>query len=251
MRRPSTLGPIATYARYELVRTARNRRFYLFAFGFPLALFYAIAAPQRGDHDLAGTGIAAPLYFMVSLAAFGTMNAVLATGGRIAGERSTGWNRHLRLTPLTTRGYFLTKVLTAYVTAAATLVLFTVAGLTLGVRLPLVSWLEMMGLILVGLVPFAGLGVLMGHLLNIDSIGPAMGGTTAFLAFFGGVWFPITSGAMHQVAMALPTYWLVQAGHIGVGGHGWSLHGWVVIAVWSVGAAWLAQRAYARDTRRY
>jgi ABC-2 type transport system permease protein len=37
----------------------------------------------------------------------------------------------------------------------------------------------MTGLILVGLVPFAGLGIVMGHRLTSDSIGPAMGGTTA------------------------------------------------------------------------
>jgi ABC-2 type transport system permease protein len=37
---------------------------------------------------------------MVGLAAFGTMGAVLSSGARIAAERSTGWNRQLRLTPL-------------------------------------------------------------------------------------------------------------------------------------------------------
>ena len=39
---------------------------------------------------------------MVGLTAFGTMNAVLSTGARIAGERAVGWNRQLRITPLST-----------------------------------------------------------------------------------------------------------------------------------------------------
>lgn len=238
------------YTRHELIRMIRNRRFYIFSFGFPIALFYAIAAPNRSNHNLGGSGIPAVVYFMVSLAAFGTMNAVLATGGRIAGERSVGWNRQLRLTPLTARSYFRTKVLAAYLMAIVTLLLFTAAGVTLGVRLPVVNWFEMTGLMLVGLIPFAGLGVLMGHLVTTDSIGPVMGGTTAFLAFFGGVWFPITSGAMHDIAQALPTYWLVQAARVGEGGHGWGLHGWIVIAAWSVIAAILAARVYRRDTHR-
>ena len=87
------------YGRYELLRTFRNRRFYIFSFGFPLVLYYAIAGPNRNVASLGGTGISAPLYFMVGLAAFGTMNAVLGSGARIAAERSVGWNRQLRLTP--------------------------------------------------------------------------------------------------------------------------------------------------------
>jgi ABC-2 type transport system permease protein len=240
----------ATYAHYELVRTFRNRRFYIFSFGFPLALYFAIAAPNRHEQDFGGSGLSAPVYYMVGLAAFGTMNAVLATGARIAGERSVGWNRQLRLTPLATRMYFRVKVLTAYAMALLTILLLYAAGASLGVRLGAAHWIEMTGLILVGLIPFAGLGILMGHLLTPDSIGPAMGGSTALLALLGGVWFPIGSGLMHSIAEALPSYWLVQAAHVGVGGHAWGSTGWLVMAAWSVGAALLAAWAYRRDTQR-
>ena len=95
----------------------------------------------------------------------------------------------------------------------------------------------MTGLILIGLLPFAGLGIVFGHLLTPDSIGPVMGGTTALLAILGGTWFPITSGAMKDIGEALPSYWLVQAGHVALGGKGWTTAGWVVITVWTVGAA--------------
>ncbi len=58
-------------------------------------------------------------------------------------------------------------------------------------------------LILVGLLPFAALGIALGHLLTPDSIGPAMGGGVALLAFLGGTWFPIPShGFLHDVASA-------------------------------------------------
>ena len=35
---------------------------------------------------------------------------------------------------------------------------------------------------------------------------------------------------MHDIAQALPSYWLVQASHVGVGGHGWGATGWIVVA---------------------
>ena len=74
----------ATYTRYELLRTFRTRRFFVFTLGFPLALYLLIAGPNRNEHSLGGSGISAPLYLMVGLLALGTMNAVVGTGARIA-----------------------------------------------------------------------------------------------------------------------------------------------------------------------
>ena len=241
----------ATYIRYELLRTFRNRRFFILSFGFPIVLYFAIAGPNRHVSSIGGTGISAPLYYMTGLAAFGTMNAMLATGARIAAERSTGWNRQLRITPLTTRTYFRAKVLTGYLVALTSLGLLYLCGISLGVSMPARDWVEMTLLILVGLVPFAALGILIGHLFTADSIGPVLGGGTALFALLGGTWFPITSGVMHKVAEGLPSYWLVQASHVALTGHGWSGRGWIVIGAWALAAALVAARAYHRYTKRH
>ena len=239
------------YARYELLRTFRSRRFFIFALGFPLGLYYLIAAPNHDVKNLGSSGISAPLYFMIGLAAFGSMSAMLSTGARIAGERQVGWNRQLRLTPLSTRTYFRVKVLIAYATATLSIVTMYVAGATLGVRLDAGNWVEMTLFMLIGLVPFAGIGIFIGHQLTVDSIGPAMGGITALFGFLGGVWFPITGGGtLQNIAELLPSYWLVQAAHIGLGGDGWGAKGWIVIIAWTAAAAALARWAYRRDTKR-
>jgi ABC-2 type transport system permease protein len=239
-----------TYVFYEFLRTFRNRRFLFLSLGFPIVLYLLIASPNRHETDLGGTGISAPLYFMVGLAAFGAMNAMLSSGARIAGERQAGWNRQLRITPLTPRTYFRTKVLTGYLMAISTIVLLYAAGGALGVRLPAGDWVQMTLLILVGLIPFAGLGILIGHLLTVDAIGPTMGGITALLSILGGVWFPVGSGALHVIAQILPSYWLVQASHVALGGSPWGLEGWLVTAAWSVVLAAGAMWAYRRDTNR-
>jgi ABC-2 type transport system permease protein len=240
------------YLRFELLRTFRNRRLFMFSLGFPIVIYLLIAGPNQHETSIGGTGISAPLYFMVGLTAFGTMNAMLSSGTRIAGERAAGWNRQLRLTPLTTREYLRAKVVTSYVMALATIAALYAAGLILGVRLPVDRWIEMTGLMLVGLVPFAALGVLYGHLLSIDSISPVLGGTTALLAFLGGSWFPITgNGFLAHLAKELPSYWLVQASRAGLGvPRPWGSQGWTVIAAWSVVLIALAARAYRRDTQR-
>jgi ABC-2 type transport system permease protein len=239
------------YTRYELLRTLRNRRFFLLSLGFPLILYYLIAGSQRNVSSLAGTGLSAPLYYMVGLASFGTMAAMLSSGARIAAERAVGWNRQLRITPLSPRNYFRTKVITAYMMALLSLLALYIAGTTLGVRLPADQWLKMTGLIIVALVPFAALGILLGHKLTPDSIGPALGGGVSLLAFVGGTWFPITgSGFLHDVAQFVPSYWLVQASHVALGGHPWPARAWVVMAGWTVVLSIAAARAYRQNTGR-
>ena len=200
--------------------------------------------------DFAGTGISAPLYYMVGLAAFGAMAAILSSGTRIAGERAVGWNRQLRITPLTTRAYLRTKVLTGYLMALLTVGLLYLAGSALGVRLPAADWVHMTLLMIVALIPFAALGILLGHLLTVDSIGPAVGGLTAMLAFVSGTWFPLGHGLLNDIGQCLPSYWLVQASHVALGGQAWPAKGWAVVAVWSAVLSVLARRAYRRDTQR-
>jgi ABC-2 type transport system permease protein len=239
------------YPRYELLRTLRNRRFFILSLGFPLVLFFAIAGPNRHVHDFEGTGVSAPLYFMVGLASFGTMSSMLSCGARIAAERAVGWNRQLRISPLPPRTYFRAKVLTAYMMAVLSLAALYLAGVSLGVSLSADQWLKMTGLILVGLVPFAALGITLGHMLTPDSIGPAMGGGVSLFAFLGGVWFPIKGhGFLHALAQYIPSYWLVQAAHAALGGRPWSAMGWGMIVAWTVVFSLLAVRAYRRDTGR-
>jgi ABC-2 type transport system permease protein len=239
------------YTRIEARRTFRNKRFFIFSLVFPLALYFIIAAPNKGETNLSGTGISAPEYFMISLASWGTMVAMLSTGARIATERSAGWNRQLRISPLSARAYLSAKVALGYAMAILSLVMLYAAGAILGVSLPAGQWLEMTGLILVGLIPFGAAGVLLGHLLTPESAGPAVGGGTSLLAIVSGTWFPIGShGFVHDVAQFLPSYWLVQSNRVVLGGSGWSATGWIVVLVWGLVLGVLAARAYVQDTKK-
>ncbi len=237
-----------TYTRYELLRTFRNRRFFVFSLVFPLALFYVIAGSNRHAHI---GGVPFPTYYMGGMAAWGTMIGVTAGGARIALERQVGWNRQLRLTPLTPVTYLGAKVASGYALAAVSLVLIYLAGLTLGVHATAGIWLSMTALIIVALVPFAVLGVYIGHRVTVDSMGPALGGITSLLALAGGAWGPLAQhGFMHTLTQLVPSYWLVQAGQAYGDGPHWPLGAWAVIVAWTVVLGVLAMRAWQRDTGR-
>lgn len=238
-----------TYVRYEVLRTVRNRRFLVFSLVFPLILFFAIASAHR--HVIID-GITFPLYYMTGMAAWGSMTAVISSGARIAQERQVGWTRQLRITPLKTSTYFAAKVLTGYMMALFSIVVLGLAGTLLGVRLGAVGWLTMLGLLLVGLIPFAVMGIMLGHLISVDSLGPAIGGITSLFALLGGVFGPlVTSGLLFTIVKGLPSYWLVQAGKSALeGGHVWTGEAWIVIAVWTLVMSRLGVRVYRRDTAR-
>lgn len=238
------------YVAMELRRAYRNRRFMLFTLGFPLVLFILIAGPNRNVANFGGTGVSAPLYYMASLSSFGTMMAMISSGGRIATERQVGWTRQLRITPLSTRAYFLGKVGVAYAMAMLTIVILYVAGAIMGVSMPADQWLEMTGLIIVALLPFAAFGVTAGHLLTPDSVGPATGGIVSLLALISGTWFPVTHGFLYDVGRCVPSYWLAQAGRIFVPGSGWGATGWIVVLGWTAALTVAARVAYRRDTQR-
>jgi hypothetical protein len=143
---------IGVYTRTELRRTFRNPRSFFFSLAFPLVMYLLIAAPARHQQI---EGISTPLYFLSGMTAWGSMAAVLSIGARIAGERTAGWNRQLRITPLSARAYLTTKIAAGYVTATVAMVALSIVGFGLGVRLSPVRWLAMIALILVGLLPFA------------------------------------------------------------------------------------------------
>lgn len=246
-----------TYTRFELLRTVRNRMSFGFSLIFPIVMYFLLAGPNRADHNFGGTkdhptGLFAPQYYMVGLLAFGAMIAVMSGGARIAAERTIGWNRQLRLTPLSAGSYLRSKIAVGYTMAGLAIVLLYAAGIALGVRMSIGHWLEMTGLILIALTPFAAFGIGLGHLVNDDAMGPAMGGGVSLFAFLGGTWFPITGdGGFAQFCQLLPSYWLVQAGHVGLGvDNPWTLKAWLVILAWAAGMIAFAAWAYRRDTKR-
>jgi ABC-2 type transport system permease protein len=237
------------YYRYELLRSFRNWRFILFSLAYPVVLYFVVTGPQRHAHF---DGVAFPLYFMAGMATVGAMIAVISSGARIAADRSAGWTRQLRITPLTAEDYLGAKVACGFLMALLAIALVSLSGTALGVRLDAGEWLTMIGLMLVGLIPVAVLGILLGHVVTPDSLAPAVGGTIMLLALLGGAYgfLVAKSGAVFDLIKALPSYWLVQAGKTALGGTGWPAEGWIVIAAWTAVLAPLAVLVYRRDTGR-
>jgi ABC-2 type transport system permease protein len=234
----------------EIRRTFRNPRYLIFSLVMPVVLFLIFSS--GGNNDRIG-GLSVPAYIMVSMATFGAMSGVFSTAGRIALERSTGWNRQLRLTALTGREYVLGKAITGFCVAGpALLIVFLAGGLGKGVDLPALRWPTIALSVLLGLLPIAALAVLLGYIAKPDSLQAVMGGLISLLALLGGLWVPIEDfpNWVGDIAKALPTYWAAGAGREALVGSWIGWHGVLVLLVWTVVFGAIAGRAYLRDTAK-
>jgi ABC-2 type transport system permease protein len=237
-----------THLRYEVLRTVRNHRLFVFTLALPLVLFYVVGSANEHTRT---EGVSFLLYFMGGMAVYGALFAVVSPGARIALDRSGGWSRQLRVTTLGSGTYIASKVVTAYLVAIPSLVLLYLAGASLGVDLSVAQWLEMTGLIIVGLAPFVLIGILLGHLVAADSMMPASGGLIVFFALFGGAYGSFFDhGTMLTMVKLLPSFWMVRAGRATLVLGGWPAEGWIVALAWTVVIAPLAVLAYRRDTAR-
>jgi len=240
----------AVYLKYELLRTLRNRMGFVFSLAFPVVTFLILAlSQQQSGFTRRSGGIPPATYYMIGLLGFAGIGAVLSGGARIAVDRSLGWNRLLLLTPLKPWVYLTSKVVTGYMVAGMSLVAMYAAGIAAGARAPIDRWVEMTALVLIGLIPFAAMGIWIGHATNADAVGPFMGGSMMLFGMLGGAWFPL-AGWMRALGEYLPSYWMTNAGHVATGGGSWPAKGWLVVGCWAAVLGVLAVRAFRADTKR-
>ena len=239
-----------TYLRLELLRTYRNVQYLVFTLGIPVLLFVVIG----GAYDMRVAGVPGTTWFMLNMAMFGSLSAVLGAGGRISAERDAGWSRQLRLTPLPPLGYVVGKAVTGMLLALPAVVLVCLAGrLAHGVSLSGAEWAEVVGLGWLVMLPMSAVGIGLGYLARGDTAQAVNGGVLMVMSMFGGVWFPVdgsSPGWLQTVAHLMPTYWITQVSRAPLT-HEWpSVFGWLVLGAWAAAGAQLATRRYRGDELR-
>lgn len=206
MSNSMTISP--TMLRVEAMRQIRNPYTLAFTLGMPVAMYLLFGASMGYGSTSAGHGNVS-FYVMVSMAAYGTAVAMSSITSLAATEAKQGWGRQLAMTPLSTAGYAITKLLTAVAFATLAMLAVFAAGLATGAEASDVwRWWASAGLILgLGLVfGLYGLGV--GLFFNSDTAAALASISMTFFAFFGNVFMPL-DGMMLDIARFTPLYGFV------------------------------------------
>lgn len=184
--------------RLEVVRDVRAPRFLVLGLGVPLAVYLAyLAIGIGGVPDPPIGGIDWPSYLMVSMGAFGVMNAgVSVAAGRAAAPS------------LAVRG------VSAMILAGPPLILIGLAAALDGVRLPGGEWLGLAASLWLGAIPFVALGLLLGPHLDADTGDVVLLGVLVVLAILGGLFQPVETLPAELAALApvLPSFRLADLG---------------------------------------
>jgi ABC-2 type transport system permease protein len=233
----------------EIRRALRAPRFLIFTVTFPVLLFLLyVGIFAKG----ASTGAAA---LMVNMTSFGAMAAALFTGTRVALERKAGWQRQLRLTPLSGGGYLAAKAATGMTLALAPAILVPLVGAVVeGVSLSGSGWLRVTLGVWLAALPFALIGLLIGQVGTADSIQPITQLVMLPMALVGGIFIPVEVMPhwLLTIAHALPSYWLGQVGRGAVTTDLSTSLGqdMLVLGLWTVALGVAVVRRYRKDSAR-
>ncbi|MFJ7066942.1 ABC transporter permease [Streptomyces sp. NPDC101115] len=177
---------ITAYVRLEVRRTLRDAGFAISSVGVPVMMYLLFT--NLGGQNSAGFKTSA----MVGMAAYGALGAALSLGTGVAEDKSSGWLRQLRITPMTPRQVVTGRALTGTVVVLPAIAAVLLAGgLANGVRLGAWQWAVVALSLWAGSLPFTLLGLGNGYRLSAQTTGVVNVACNLGLAVVGGLWFPV------------------------------------------------------------
>jgi len=245
---------LVAFARLELLRAFRNRRFVMLSVAIPTVfyLLYSGVLKDTGDTPAIG-GLPWSTYFMVSMAGYGAIIASLLGAQAIATERQQGWTRLLHITPLRPSLYALTKLAVSWLLTIPAIALVTLAGVV--VNHASIGAPELLATVLalaLGALPFAAFGVLIGY-----SFEPATAQALAMisslsLALLGGLWAPVSTfpDTIATIAKVLPSYRYADLGRTVAAGQLPDLADVSILAAYGIVIGALVFWRYRTDEQR-
>jgi ABC-2 type transport system permease protein len=219
----------------ELLRTFRNRRFVVFSVIMPVVFFFLFSSTM-GEQTIDGVNFNS--YYLMSMTCYGIIGASFTTfSQRLSRERSQGWIRLLKITPLPSWAYIVSKIgAQAVINLFIVIMMFLIGGIGKNIDLPVSTWLSCGAWIWVGGMSFMALGTLFGSMRNADAVQVIGMIVYMGMSVLGGLWMPIStmSTTMQDIAKLLPTYRLGQGAWNMLGGGALDWSGIGILAAYVV-----------------
>jgi ABC-2 type transport system permease protein len=242
------------YLALEVLRQLKNMRNLVFTFALPVVMLLIFGGVYGSDGQIdQATHLPWLAVTTVQMAGYGAMMSALGQAFTIVNERALGWNRQLRITPLSGAGYLVTKIAAALAVAAISIVLvFAVSMIAFHTTLTPGNWALAGVALWLGIVPFALIAILIGQFAKPEFAQPLFMAVFFGMAILGGLWVPlqILPDWVSNVAQIVPSYWLNKLGQMGAAGSGDAFSPMLVLLIWTVLLAAFIVWRYRRDAAR-
>lgn len=211
-RRAPLLPALIQLVQAELRRMTRNPMFAVGTIGFPIMFFGLFGLPAV--HETTQYGANVGQLILVQFGAYSLLSiAMFSFGSAVAVERTGGWLRLLRASPLPVPLYFAAKIVAALCFSAVALgALYAFAHFAGGVTLPLGLGLVVLGKLLLGMVPLIALGLMIGFLAHPQAAQIMAQIISVVMAFASGLFTPLDQMPkfVQHLAPYLPAYHVGQ-----------------------------------------
>jgi ABC-2 type transport system permease protein len=194
----------------EFLRLWRQPAFLFPTLAFPV-LFYLLFGVLMSPRS---AGLEASRYLLATYASFGAIGpALFGFGVGLAEERGNGLLDLKRVLPSPPFAPLLAKAAMAMGFAAIVACLLLSVALTLGgVHASVVQCLRLLGVLMLGTLPFTALGMTIGCLVRAQAATALVQLIYLPLGFLGGLWFPVfmLPRLIQNIAHWLPSFHLGQ-----------------------------------------
>lgn len=179
--------------RAEMIKFWRVPVFGFFSIGLPLIIYIFFGLRQATQPIAPHSAITVGTYVMASMAAYTVGNVmVFSFGMALAIERGQKQDLLLRASPLPAWTYLLAKVINAALFALlALIVLFVFAHFAASVNLSANTWIALTLRLLLGSIPFIGLGLGFGYLAGPNAAPAVINFVYLPIAFASGIFIPV------------------------------------------------------------
>ena len=176
----------------ECLKLSRNRTYLFGLLLFPCMVVFLTPNEQAGKIELL-------CFAGISLLTF----AIERLGNVIATERSEGWLKLLRVSPLPPTVYLAAKILVSLAILTVNLLLVLLLGAwRLRIQENLGQWLVMFFSFILGIVPFVILGLALGYLFKPKSVNVITGLSIPFALCTCGLPLPVSKPVQDLIAFS-------------------------------------------------
>ena len=225
---------MASLMKIELILMKRQAAYYLLSIGLP-SVFYLIFSGMMSGSDTPERVLRGYLF---SMTLFSIMSsAFFSIPSTLQSDKNNNWQKMIQHSPVSMVAYYISKLFSTLLTfLLSIIVVFSVGHFVRGVNVPMMDWLMIALILLIGSLVFIAMGVLVSLLPSAQLMSVVGNIVYMALAVLGGLWFPLTMFPdwLQPIGKLTPRYQLMQVVSAYLEHHDWNLSAMLIVLVYTI-----------------
>lgn len=218
----------------ELILMKRQAAYYLLSIGLP-SVFYLIFSGMMSGSDVPTLALQTYLF---SMTVFSIMSsAFFSIPSTLQSDKTNNWQKLIQHSPVSMVEYYISKLFSALlIFLLSIIVVFSVGHFVRGVNMPMMDWLAIALILLVGSMVFIAMGVLVSLLPSAQLMSVVGNIVYMALAVLGGLWFPLTMFPdwLQPIGKLTPSYQLMQVVSSYLEHHDWNISAMLIVLAYTI-----------------